>query len=182
MKKNNLCLLLILCLFVVSSCKKDEPLILELDDKVLWDNEYVKANTKFTEEQAVESLKSAVWFIDPTMCAYDNKQMVKIKSYRDENIYYKFYDKNIFKISYNEAKFDGQEFEYKVKGKHLTMRRALRDIFGNVYSEYTIQLDIVGIGMNFIIVESNGIDSDIRREHPELNEDNAKTRGIWWKR
>ena len=182
MKKNYKYLILLVCsLFFVSCNGDDDTLVLEENGCVLLGDKYVEATTNFTDDRALDVLKSEIWYNDGHPYIYNNEQMVRVNR-GGEHYWYSFKEGGIFKSSpyLNDIKEDkGPEFEFSVEMGTLTMRYVYRDVLGSIYSDYTRKYKLVAVDAERIIMDKAGIDCPVPNDFPIKDNGKATTRYVW---
>ena len=179
MKKIHLMISLIFCLSLCVGC--DEPIELVKNGKVLLGDKYVDATTDFTDEEAINVLKSVVWCDKGIPYIYDDKLMIyaDVEDWTYDIYWYKFFDNGIFDWSPELSGLDNPKFEYSVENRILTLRYVYRDILGSIYSERVVKVNLIAVDKNRIIFDSNGVSEDYSKYYPEIDYKKAKTRTVW---
>ena len=173
-------ILLLMLAYVLCMLSCDEPLDPTKEGKVLLGDKYVDVCTEFTDEQAIEILKSSLWYDDGYPYIYNNTQMVQVYDGNRDSKWYKFEEGGIFKTDYDKNDIDdGPEFEYAVKDKILALRYVYRDILGNIYSDNTSYVKLVGIDKKRVVFDMDGVNCYIPKDFPIKVDEDVKTRVVW---
>lgn len=172
---------------VISSCKNeaDEPngqrTLVDKKDSVFLDNgKYIAATTEFTDEEAINILKSSVWVVSSDYYIYDYTKIVKNIDLSSESYYIGFEDNGIFRKSYwLDELYGGPEFEYSVKNKVLKLHEFYRDQLGTIYSEYKTSYKLVAVDKDRIIMDIDKISVVDLLLFPDINKEQAVIRNVW---
>ena len=176
MKQIRVLLLMMACVLCMSSCE-DEPLILEKDGKILLGSKYVEVNTEFTEDEVVEFLISGPLLVNKTEYIYDDKTMVKVDKSVYDKCFYRFFDTG----EWTKSSFTSEDMDSPSPGTMYTIRKKVLTIrqTGAFFNPFEAELQIVGLGSDFIVLDNNGATSESIASHPKLNAKKVKTRMVW---